>query len=94
MADKDFRIKRKHATLESREEQITLNMMAVAGGRPYIDERLSRYPSESDTSWFGTDAVTGTSVSNIPGRKDRAYNINYPKRITTKLSQSEFGHPI
>ena len=86
--NKDPRIDRKHQTLETREEQIKRNMLSVSGGKPYIEERLSRYPSESDTSWFGdttrTESDASNSLSHIPGRKDRAYNINYPKRITTK----------
>lgn len=77
-----------HPTLASRKEQIHLNQLAVEGGKPYINARLHRYPSESDTSW------KGDGNQDVVGRKDRAYNINYPRRITSKLNQYVFGQTI
>lgn len=79
---------RTNPVLDSRRLQLTRNQLSVAGGKPYIEERLSRYPSESDTSWLGNAGM------GVDGRKDRAFNINYPRRITTKLGQYVFGQPI
>lgn len=86
--DEDIRLTRQHHILGERETQLLRNLMAVEGGKPYIDERLTRFPSESETSWLGNEE------KDIVGRKDRAFNINYPKRITTKLIQYVFGQPI
>jgi len=84
----DIRLTRTHVILHHREEQISRNIAAVEGGKPYIDLRLNRFPSESDSSWCG-DSDRG-----VVGRKERAYNINYPRRITSKLNQYVFGNPI
>jgi hypothetical protein len=87
---------RHHRTLAIREEQITRNLLAVRGGKPYIHERLARFPAESDTSWFGTNTFGTKSLDGvypILGRRERAYNVNYARRITDKLNQYVFGQP-
>jgi hypothetical protein len=86
----DIRATRYHPTLESRREQITLNLKAIEGGRPYIDARLSRHACESDTSWGGTARTIdggSFSVPGVIGRKDRASYTNYAARIAGKINQ-------
>lgn len=78
--------------------------MAAAGGKDYIDARLTRFPCESDVSWAGNSqgSVHESKWSSnwakpggsIIGRKDRAYCINYARRIVTKINQYVFGGDI
>jgi len=83
---------RQHKILQKRNKQISHNLMAAQGGLDYIEARLSRFPSESDVSWAGSSvALSGT---NVIGRKDRAFCINYARRIVTKINQYVFGSDI
>ncbi len=84
---------RKNRILELREQQITRNLMAVRGGKPYIEERLSRFPAESDTSWFGSAAQLAMGTHRVEGRRERAYNVNYARRITDKMCQFVLRQP-
>ncbi len=86
MPNTDERLSRTHIILADRLDQIKLNLAAVAGGRPYIDERLSRLPFESDTSWNG--------VGKEGGRSARAFLINYAGRIATKINQYVFATEV
>jgi len=84
----DRRTNRIHAILADRLTQIQRNLMADAGGGPYIHERLSRFPSESKLSWEGSVA------SSIASRKERAFLINYAGRVTTKIIQYVFAQGV
>ncbi len=85
---KRIRARRKHAILTSRLIQLERNLKAMAGGGPYIEDRLSRFPSESDRSW------DGSSDGAIKPRKDRAFLINYAGRICSKIIQHVFSQGI
>jgi len=88
----DQRITRAHNILTTRAEQIRLNLLAVAGGHPYIEARLARLPYESDVSWAGEDTLTNSTIGT--GRKDRAFLINYAGRITRKINQFVFSNEV
>lgn len=77
---------RKNRIIATRGDQIALNWLAYNGGKPYIDARLSRWPSESDTDFEGDLSATPPAI----GRKDRAFLINYAKRIAHKINQYVF----
>jgi hypothetical protein len=77
--------------LASRLDQIRINMLAVAGGRPYIDERLSRFPKELSVDWDGGGA--SVSGSGFPGRRARTFLVNHCLRAMKKLNQFVFATP-
>lgn len=79
---------RNNEIYKDRSARIALNVRAYHGGKPYIDSRLSRFPSESDVDWAG-DIRT-----NSDGRKQRAYLINYCQRIATKINQFVFSEGV
>lgn len=81
---------RRHKVLTERLDQLQINLLAFHGGAPYIKERLSRFPSESDTDFHGDTACTPPAL----GRKDRAFLINYVKRITHKINQYVFQSDV
>lgn len=97
--EKNILATRKHIVLAARESQLRINAQAVEGGAPYINDRLSRLPYESDVSWGGSKLLQhriGLSLSNFSaeGRKDRAYLINRAARICNKINQYVFSSPI
>lgn len=98
---KDPRLTRSHMILNARAEQIRLNLLAVAGGRPYINARLSRLPYESDVSWGGSatrrpsEKRFSTAVGNGgAGRKDRAFLVNDAGRIANKINQFVLSNEV
>lgn len=76
---------RSHRIHAARAGQLTNNLLAWKGGRPYIDARLHRAPNESDLSWDGDSSV------GLTGRKNRAYLVNDAGRISQKITQYLFG---
>jgi len=84
----DKRATREHLILTDRKTQIQRNLMADAGGGPYINDRLTRFPSESKLSW------EGSSDGTIRSRKERAFLINYAGRVTTKIIQYVFSQGV
>ena len=94
--NKDQRITRAHIIHAARAAQIGLNLLAVAGGRPYIETRLSRLPFESDASWSGRGAnrLPNQQSGGGEGRIDRAFLINYAGRITSKINQFVFSTEV
>lgn len=105
MADQvDIRLTRTHKIYSDRIEQLQLNKLAVSGGKPYIDQRLSRLPFESDVSWSGSAWVsqklgsgklpTGGAAHGGDGRNSRAFLINYAARICAKINQYVFSTPV
>jgi len=97
----DPRLTRSNIILSTRAEQIRLNLLAVAGGRPYIDARLSRLPFESEISWNGQAArplnskyFNATGGGHGEGRRARAFLINYAGRITRKINQFVFSTEV
>lgn len=81
---------RKNRVLASRGDQIAMNWLAYNGGEPYIEERLSRWPSESDVDFLGDATLTPPAT----GRKDRAFLVNYAKRIAHKINQYVFQSEV
>jgi len=73
-----------------RAEQISINLLGWKGGRPYVEERLSRFPGESNTDWDGGTRKDGTAFT---GRKDQAHVIPYLGRIVNKINQHVFSEP-
>ena len=69
-------------------DQIRYNLLAISGGRPYIDARLQRAPNESNLSWHGSQ------TDQIPGRKQRAFLINDAGRVAAKIEQYLFARPV
>lgn len=90
---KDIRATRVHPVLQDRCWQISTNISAVKGGKPYIEARLHRHPCESDASWSGQTAGISKQPG-VNGRKDRAYLPAVARRITSKICQYVFGQPI
>ena len=84
---KDIRASRRHRILDARASQLSRNLLVKDGGRPYIDDRLSRFPCESTLSWNGDG-------DKVPSRPDRAFLINYASRIVTKIGQYVFGQDV
>ena len=91
---------RQHRTLNRRGGQIAVNLLALNGGKPYIDARLSRFPAESTLAWGGSQSevyknkfppLTGSSYGNKTGRRERAYNVNHLARIIGKINQYVFA---
>lgn len=87
MSDK-LLLSRLHRVLSARAGDISTNLLAYHGGRPYIDARLSRFPAESDVDFLG-DPATGAI-----GRKDRAFLVNYARRIPHKVAQYVFAQDV
>lgn len=89
---------RKHAFIEARREQLRINLLALSGGRPYIDARLSRFPKELSVDWDGGDGVQlsekrfGKAGGNqFPGRRNRTFLVNHCLRAVKKLNQFVFS---
>ncbi len=83
---------RKNPVLTERQEQLELNLLALRGGRPYVNRRLWRQPNESDLSWFGSSRAfdIGGDFGTV-GRKDRARAQNDAGRIASKIEQYLFS---
>jgi len=85
-SSKDIRATREHEILKERRPQLSMNLSVLHGGKPYIKERLSKFPSESDLSWKGKGETKG--------RPDRAFLVNYAARIIQKLVQYTFAQGV
>lgn len=83
-------LKRKHPTIRAREQQLFYNLLALYGGRPYVERRLSRFVGERKISWEGGTRSDGVFVT---GRKEQAHVIPYPGRIAEKINQYLFAEP-
>ena len=89
---------RQNAILDKRLPFINMNLLALWGGRPYIDASLSRFPAESSLEWHGTSAVSREAtfsevVEGVKGRKQRAYLVNHGGRIAERIKQYVFSKP-
>jgi hypothetical protein len=84
--------KRECSVYKERKQQWKHNLLAIQGGRAYIDARLCRFPNESDYSWTGNQTFAGVTnpVEGAIGRKDRAALINDAGRIAGKINQYLF----
>ena len=89
---------RQNRVITKRLPTLNMNLLALYGGRPYIDASLSRFPAESSIDWFGASSVTKEAsfsevVKGVRGRKDRAYLVNHAGRIAERLKQYVFSTP-
>jgi len=80
--------RRKNAILAARWDQLKINLLGLKGGRPYVEERLSRFSAESTMDWEGGKRPDGTTVT---GRKDRSHNVPLLGRLATKVNQYVFS---
>lgn len=80
--------KRQHPVHKARIDRLEINQLALDGGEPYVEARLSRFPGETRISWDGGQRLDGTAVT---GRKAQAHCIPYPGRIAEKISQYVFA---
>jgi len=79
---------RENEVYSIRASQQEINISGWKGGREYIDERLTRFPAESDADWDGGTRKGGSAFS---GRREQAHLIPYLNRIVTKINQHVFG---
>jgi len=80
--------KREHPIHKTRADRLNINTLALEGGEPYIEARLSRFPGETRISWDGGQRLDGSAVT---GRKAQAHCIPYGARIAEKISQYVFA---
>jgi len=90
--------KRENVTYCARSNKLYLNILALNGGRPYIAQRLTRFPGESTIDWDGTHGNVnksqfGSSTVVVEGRKYRAYLVNHAARVAEKIRQYVFAKP-
>lgn len=74
--------------LSMRYNQLEINLLGLYGGRPYVEERLSRFAGESQIDWSGGTRVDGSIVT---GRLEQAHCIPYLGRIAEKINQHVLG---
>ena len=79
---------RENPHYSARKWQMNTNIMAVEGGRPYVDARLTRYAGESKIDWVGGTRSDGSRVT---GRLQQSHSFPYPRRISDKLNQYVFN---
>ncbi len=83
--------KRRHRILAGRKDQLVLNVLALHGGRAYVDARLWRAPNESEASWTGNRPF---AASGCTGRRNRAAVVNDAGRVAAKINQYLFSREI
>jgi len=78
---------RKNPIYKKRERQLTINLLGLAGGRPYVNARLSRYSAESEIDWIGGSRPDGSEST---GRLQQTHAFPYLGRIASKQNQYVF----
>ena len=73
-----------------------INLLALKGGRPYVEERLCRFPGESNIDWAGKRAIQNQKRFDdlqytMAGRQERAYLVNHAARVAEKIRQYVFN---
>lgn len=91
---------RMHPAIKARSGQIRINFLAVDGGRPYVDARLSRWPGEPDINFYGFEKSVLKPLINsvgsgkhIDGRLDRTSFVNHVGRVVGKITEHCFSKP-
>lgn len=79
---------RKKPTLSKRELQLTINLLGLNGGRPYVDARLSRFAAETEIDWSGGTRPDGSEST---GRLQQTHAFPYLGRINSKINQHVFN---
>lgn len=85
---------RVNPVLQTRAEQLELNLLALHGGRPYVDRRLWRAANESDLSWYGSSSVAVGGDYGTVGRKQRTACPNDAGRVASKIEQYIFATDV
>ena len=78
---------RKNPVYRARERQLMINLLGLAGGRPYVNARLSRYSAESEIDWIGGRRPDGGCAT---GRLQQTHAFPYLGRIAAKTNQYVF----
>ena len=87
----DVIIYHRNAVYKARERQITINLLGLAGGRPYVNTRLSRYSGETEIDWVGGSRPDGSKAT---GRLQQTHAFPYLGRVSQKINQFVFQtHP-
>ena len=81
---------RQNPDYAKRADQMLINILAIRGGRDYVEKRLSRYAGESKIDWDGGCRADGSKAT---GRKEQSHVFPYPRRIADKIDQYVFGTP-
>ena len=76
---------RKNIDLLAREDQLEVNILGWHGGRPYVENRLSRFAGENKVQFSG--GTREGDGSKITGRKDQTHVIPHLSRIVEKINQ-------
>ena len=90
---------RHHRTIDQRARKLHQNLLVLRGGRPYIAERLARFPAESTVDWTGSGSFVDENrfekvgKIDMEGRQGRAYLVNHARRIADKITQYVFAEP-
>ena len=75
---------------KARQRQITINLLGLDGGRPYVNARLSRYSGETEIDWVGGSRPDGSKST---GRLQQTHAFPYLGRINGKINQYVFQTP-
>jgi hypothetical protein len=80
--------RRKHPTYLKRILQLKINLLGLKGGRPYVQERLSRFAGETSIDWQGGTRADGSKAT---GRLQQTHAFPYLGRINDKINQYVFS---
>ena len=81
---------RQHIVYKARHDQLKINILGLYGGRPYVENRLSRFAGESKIDWEGGARSDGSPVT---GRMQQAHAVPNLGRIAGKINQYVLGKP-
>lgn len=79
---------REKPSLKIRKKQLTINLLGLEGGRPYVNARLSMYSAESQIDLYGGTRPDGVRST---GRLQQTHSFPYLGRINMKINQHVFG---
>ena len=86
----DIIVYRQKPALKMRKKQLTINLLGLEGGRPYVDTRLSRFSGETIIDWVGGTRPDGSAST---GRLQQTHSFPYLGRIDGKINQFVFQTP-
>jgi hypothetical protein len=79
---------RRKGAYAARERQIRINLLGLEGGRPYVNNRLSRFAGETEIDWVGGRRPDGSQST---GRLQQTHAFPYLGRIAGKINQYVFN---
>ena len=74
----------------ARKDQLSINMLCLEGGRPYVNARLSRFAGETQIDWIGGQRPDGSCST---GRLQQTHAFPHLGRIAGKVNQYVFQVP-